>query len=510
MITAALGLDISDFQSKLQKAGSEVSKIGKGGAMGALSAGFGAAAAAIAAAAAAVGTAAVGMYKAMEVGGELIDLQEQTGIAVDKLMLLQVGFEQAGLAASDVQPVINKMQKNLAEAASGNAQAASSFQGLGLSISELVAMSPDEQLSAVGDAIAKIENPTRKAQAAMEIFGKSGGKMLALFAGDLSKMPEDLKNQARLMKENAGLFDGITDTLGTAAVKVRGFFVGMASAIAPQLLDAVKKFEEINLSKLGEQIGAYVSVFLEAFRQGTLGALMMDSMVAAGEVFVNGLYAGIAAVFTALGRILVEVVAGLFSGYFLDMLLRIMLSAGQTLVAAVLDGLGASKMASIFRKRSEENVELAGESAAKVKEAQAAATEGMGTISDAIKAGFQTGMEARGPSVAAQEVSNQITGLLEKAKATAEAARTETPTPTPSAGGLNVVPTMRTAGEGLASSLAKIGGATGGGGGANPQLDQMRIQTNALQGMLGKLDQLIANTASDGSLNGGSGAYVLA
>ena len=77
-------------------------------------------------------------------------------------------------------------------------------------------------------------------------------------------------------------------------------------------------------------------------------------------------------------------------------------------------------------------------------------------------------------------------------------------------GGLNVMPTMRTAGEGLASSLAKIGGATGGGGAANPQLDQMRIQTNALQGMLGKLDQLIANTASDGSLNGGSGAYVLA
>lgn len=496
MITAALGLDISDFQSKLSKAGAEVSKIGKGGAMGALSAGFGAAAAAIAAAAAAVGTAAVGMYKAMEAGGELIDLQEQTGIAVDKLMLLQVGFEQAGLAASDVQPVINKMQKALAEAASGNAQAAASFQSLGLSINTLAAMSPEEQLAAVGDAIAKIENPTRKAQAAMEIFGKSGGKMLALFAaGGLDTATRALGNQAQLMAQNAGLFDKITDTLGTAAVKVQGFFVGMASAIAPQLMAAVDAFEGIDLSGIGQQIGAYVAVFLEAFRQGTLGTLMTDSMVAAGEVFVNGLYAGISAVFTALGRILVEVVAGVFSGYFLDMLLRIMLSAGQTLVAAVLDGLGASKMASVFRKRAEENVELAGESAAKVQEAQAAATEGMGSISDALKAGFQSAMEARGPSVAAQEVSNQIAGLLEKAKATGEAARAETPTPTPSTGGLTVARQVSTAGFETLNSLAKIGGAMGGGFviDSNPVLDENRKQTSVLEQIAMNTSRMLEN-----------------
>ena len=60
--------------------------------------------------------------------------------------------------------------------------AADKIGRLGLKVSDLQAMTPDQQFETIAKAIAKIQDPTERAGAAMEIFGKSGGKTLALFA----------------------------------------------------------------------------------------------------------------------------------------------------------------------------------------------------------------------------------------------------------------------------------------------------------------------------------------
>ena len=119
-----------------------------------------------------------GFYSAMEAGGALVDLSAQTGVAVDKLMVLQTAFDQAGMSASDVQPVIAKLQKSISEAATGNVDAAAKFKTMGIAIKDIQGLSADEQLAAVGEAISKIENPAQRSAMAMEVFGKSGAKLL--------------------------------------------------------------------------------------------------------------------------------------------------------------------------------------------------------------------------------------------------------------------------------------------------------------------------------------------
>jgi hypothetical protein len=47
------------------------------------------------AAAVSVGAAVRQLYSAMEAGGALVDLSSQTGVAIDKLMILQAAFKQA-------------------------------------------------------------------------------------------------------------------------------------------------------------------------------------------------------------------------------------------------------------------------------------------------------------------------------------------------------------------------------------------------------------------------------
>ena len=333
---AALNMDVSGFSSGISKAASGITSLANtvkglavveygGKALGAM--------------ADIVGGAFKGMYSAMEAGGALVDLSEQTGLAVDKLMVLQTAFQQAGLGAEEVQPVVNKMQKAIETAATEGGTAAAVFDKLGLSAGKLSGMKADEQLSAVGEAISKIQNPTQKAAAAMEIFGKSGGKMLALFAsGGLDDAATAVGKQAQIMKDNAGVFDKVTDILGTAATKLQGLYVGIASKVAPMLMEAVEAFNSVDLSGLGEQIGTIVSVVLEAFSTGVLGQLTLESMKYAFVWAVNFVSSALAGVFSGILQTVVSTFSIITSADFWGGVLTALVGAAQEFIAILADG----------------------------------------------------------------------------------------------------------------------------------------------------------------------------
>lgn len=213
-------------------------------------------------------------YKALDFGGQLADQSAQTGVAVDKLMELQFAFELAGMAANDVQPAIAKLQRNVAEAATGSAQAAEKFAIMGLNLDDISGIAADEQLMKVGNAINKIENPTQRAAMAMEIFGKSGGKLLTFFSDmGMEGVKKALGKQSAIMLENAGVFARTADAMNIAGVKVRGFFVGLASNTAPQLIELVDKLEKLDLTNVGQSLGDGIAITLELIDR-TFGKIM--------------------------------------------------------------------------------------------------------------------------------------------------------------------------------------------------------------------------------------------
>ena len=477
MILAALGLDISNFSSKISEAGKKVSEFSsKGGSIGGgIAAGFAVAAAAVAGAAAVVGAAAAGMWAAMSEGGALVDLTGQTGIGIEKLMALKLAFQQAGLEAEQVGPVINKLQKQIGEAAQGNQQAAAMFQKLGLSIADIQAMSPEEQLKKVGDAIKKIEDPATKSAVAMEIFGKSGGKLLSLFTSGMDEAATSIGNQAQMMAANAGIFDKITDTLGTAILKLQGFFVGMASAIAPQLLEAVDAFNAIDLSEIGAQIGSWVAVVLEAFSQGTLGELIKVSFAYGIGQGINNLYTSVSAILAAVLEAFSTSFKQLFSLEYWGAFITQIVGLLQQGVGAVLQSIpGMGKTGGAMVARGEGNV-AAGD---KVK---AGLNEQLwSNVADAM----DTVMQAGGP-IDVGVGSDVFGGLTDKLKAAAEAranaAREQYKVGTDGGDVGTVLTPMQKAGQTITTSLAAIGGAFGGAAATNdPLLAEARQQNTNL------------------------------
>jgi len=75
--------------------------------------------------------------RALDLGGELTDMSEQTGISVGKLLELQRAFQNNGLAADNLQPIFGKMQKAIVDAGDGTSGAAQAFAKLGISLSTL-------------------------------------------------------------------------------------------------------------------------------------------------------------------------------------------------------------------------------------------------------------------------------------------------------------------------------------------------------------------------------------
>ena len=323
MIFASLGLDWANFQRGIQGAMASTRQLGSTMQQSSGEGMFGGLTSAISnlsamAVAMKVATfAADGLMQAIQLGDDLVDLNAQTGVAVDKLMELQMAFELNGMKAENVQPVLAKMQKLIAEAGSGSAEAAAKFAAMGISIEEIQGLSADEQLMKIGEAISRIQNPAQRAAAAMEIFGKSGAKLLSVFAaGGMEEVRKLLGNQSALLVQNAGVFGKASDLLGLAGNKLRGFFVGVASEVVPQLMTVIEKSASLDFSKAGQIFGQRMAIALEIVSQiASIFDKLADKMPQIGNGLVVAIDAITAAVAPLLGVFNALVKIGALKGF---------------------------------------------------------------------------------------------------------------------------------------------------------------------------------------------------
>ena len=114
--------------------------------------------------------------------GDLKDASEAIGITTDALQELQYAAQLSGVSADVLQGSLQKLTKNLGDAAMGGTSAKKSLDELGLSGSELSTIPLDQALSRIADKLAAVENPAQRATLATDLFGKSGLAMVNMLA----------------------------------------------------------------------------------------------------------------------------------------------------------------------------------------------------------------------------------------------------------------------------------------------------------------------------------------
>jgi len=234
----------------------------------------------------ALGAAAVATAR---LGGQLSDLSARTGISARSLIVLRQAFQDAGVGAEAVGGTINRLQRTIVEAASGGGAAADALAGLGISAQSIATLAPEDQFAQVAAAISAIADPAQRSAAAMAIFGKSGAELLPLFAegGAIQNAEKVLGNMPDVLSRNVPVLDAISDSFDRLPNKATQLFAGILDQLGPTVQAVLEAFESIDLTGIGQKIGAFVGVAIDEFKAGRFGDFIALTVEAGFELGIN-------------------------------------------------------------------------------------------------------------------------------------------------------------------------------------------------------------------------------
>lgn len=146
----------------------------------------------------ALGVAALVAYgrHALVAADHINDLALRTGLMGSTISALEVPLKQSGSGLDDLSQAVIRLNNNLGEAVKSK-EAAKNFTDIGLSVSDLLAMNPDQRLFAVARAINGISEESKQTNAQLAIMGRGGASLLPMF----KELGSDLDSFVKTQKE---------------------------------------------------------------------------------------------------------------------------------------------------------------------------------------------------------------------------------------------------------------------------------------------------------------------
>ena len=209
------------------------------------------------------------------------DLSKRTGISADIIQGYSLAANQSGVSVETFGKAIQKLTVNLGEAQTGNATAVRSFADLGLSVSDLSRLKPDQAFNAVAAAISKLPNPAQQAAAAVSLFGKSGVELVPIFqegATYLQQMVTEAKRLGIVLSpQQLGGITSLDDQLGKTRLTLQGFAARVVAELAPALkagaISAQEFISAIDVKAVAQSVTASVTNLASAFSTVSVAAL---------------------------------------------------------------------------------------------------------------------------------------------------------------------------------------------------------------------------------------------
>lgn len=202
-----------------------------------------------------------------DAGSALNDASARTGVSVEALSALGFAAQQTGTDLETVEGSIRKMQKALVAGSEENQQAAATFASLGLSVESLAKLKPDQQFERVARAVAKIQDPTAKAAAAMQVFGKSGTAILPLI-DDLDALTGQAKALGLVMStEDAAAADALGDAMDAVGAQLKAAANVVGATLAPVLTQVAETISRVIKSTM-DWVNANRELIATAFKVG--------------------------------------------------------------------------------------------------------------------------------------------------------------------------------------------------------------------------------------------------
>lgn len=153
-------------------------------------------------------TAALGFATstAMALGDELQKMSLRTGASVEALSELKHAAELSDTSLEGLDKAMKRMARVVSDAENGLESATRPLGELNLAWQDLMELAPEDQLTTILEALAGVENATKRAALAQEIFGRSGTELLPMLengAEGLRQMRQEARDLGLTMGQDA-------------------------------------------------------------------------------------------------------------------------------------------------------------------------------------------------------------------------------------------------------------------------------------------------------------------
>lgn len=242
--------------------------------------------------------------------GAIKDMSDRTSLSVGTIGELSYAAKLLATDMDSLEGGLVKQTKFLGEARAGSDSAAKSLAAMGLSVQDFQGLSGDQSFALFADAIAAIPDEVDQANAAMDVFGKSGTGLLPMLKAGSGGI-EQLRAKARELgvvmgEDTVSSLDKFSDLWDELKMQLGGVATQIASALVPAISSAISYVQPLLsagiewLSQNGSLISSVVGM------AGAVGAGFAtiggaSSIVAMG---FSGIVAVGGALFGVLGALL--------------------------------------------------------------------------------------------------------------------------------------------------------------------------------------------------------------
>ena len=171
-------------------------------------------------------------------------LSTRTGIAANKLQAYANAGKLADVSQSDLETGLRTLARTQAEAADGVATYSEAYAKLGVGVKKADgSLKPsDKLLGEIADKFKDLPNGPEKAAIAMDIFGRSGSKLITLLNGGSEALERFNYETSENFAQNAEYFN---DQIAVLQIRFDGFRKQLADALLPALNAILEVFSDL-------------------------------------------------------------------------------------------------------------------------------------------------------------------------------------------------------------------------------------------------------------------------
>lgn len=211
----------------------------------------------------------------VEVGDQLDEMAQKTGVSVETLQELGYAAGQSGVSQAALGNALGKLVINMDRASHGGKSQAKAFRDMGVSVKNA-----DGTLRDAGDVfldmsagLSKMKDGGTKARIVMDTMGRSGKELIPTFNVGRQRL-EELRQEfrdsgAELDGPTAAAFGNFDDQMGSLKLGFRGLKTQLAVALLPTVLTIVRgmvAWFKANRDMIRQKVAAVAKVLAAAFK----------------------------------------------------------------------------------------------------------------------------------------------------------------------------------------------------------------------------------------------------